>query len=152
MVPALRSLGAWWAISGGRSGHEASSFLSIRRYRHLFLFFFSLFFLLGVFVLLLPQPLSLVVLDVFFVIQSEGKPFFSTAHGTAAPTAGLLDLHLLQSNGGRRRHNTLKSLKKCNVSSDTHYSDDRGSCCLVLLGCAFVDVMCITDELTTYTN
>ena len=67
-------------ISGGRSGHEASSFLSIRRYRHLFLFFFLFLFFLGVFVLLPSQPLSSVVSVGCFVIQSGGKPFFSNKH------------------------------------------------------------------------
>ena len=42
-----------------------------------FLFFlFSLSFFLGVVVLLSAEHLSLVVLDVYFVIQSRGKSFF----------------------------------------------------------------------------
>ena len=63
-------------IFGGSSGREAPSSLLIRRYRHLFFFLFSLSFFLGVVVLLSAEHLSLVVLDVYFVIQSRGKSFF----------------------------------------------------------------------------
>ena len=40
LVPAFQSLGAWWEVSGGRSGREGSPLLLIRRCRHLFLLYF----------------------------------------------------------------------------------------------------------------
>jgi hypothetical protein len=75
LVPVLRRLGAWWAISGGCSGHEASSFFVDPPLSAFVSLVFSLPFLLGVTVLLLPQHLSLVVSVGCFLYKAGGNSF-----------------------------------------------------------------------------